>query len=252
MHGTRSWLKNKPAVKWFMTRSRYKYVSKLEYAKSFQQGKMFHQTAAFYRDYEDKRAAQVIGDQYECTRLYLPAGIRKHAPDGTPGPWMPLPNGQRMECITKAHEIYIFCLSMSLNDVLVTEFEAVAAIEIFNPAELHARWLKALPTEVRDHVSEGIGDYPRFVSRKVNYYTPEELMGAAWAIPDMITTGKLKQFSYQDEYRFAFTKTDAFKFQNCTYQLTNRKDSPVPKPDEHHSETLDLGDLRDISRIIVF
>jgi len=30
---------------------------------------MFHRTAAYYRDYEDKKAAQVIGDQYECTRL---------------------------------------------------------------------------------------------------------------------------------------------------------------------------------------
>jgi hypothetical protein len=233
-------------------RPRYKYVSCLDHAKWFQQGKMFHRTAAFYRDYEDKKAAQVIGDQYECTRLYTPAGIRKIAPDGTPRKWQRLPDGQRMECITRAHEIFVFCLSLSLNDVLKKEFDAVACVEIFDPAELHARWLKALPDEVKNHVSAGIGDYPRFISRKVTYYTPEELMGPVWALPDLITTRKLKKFAYQDEYRFAYTKTDAFRFENCTYQITNRRARPVSKPEEHFDETLNLGDLRDICRIRVF
>ena len=68
----------------------------------------------------------------------------------------------------------------------------------------------------------------------------------------MITTSKLKRFAYQDEYRFDYTKTDAFKFQNCTYQLTNGRARPTPKPEEHFSETLELVDLRDIWRIIVF
>src|ERR1700682_5145826 len=172
---------------------RYKYVSCLDHAKWFQQGKMFHRTAAYYRDYEDKKAGQVIGDQYECTRLYSPAGFRKIAPDGTPGEWQRLPPGQRMECITSAHEIFVFCLSLSLNDVLRREFEAVSCVEIFDPAELHARWLKALPNEVKTQVSEAPGDYPRGVSRKVTSYTPEELMGPVWALPDLITTGKLKQ-----------------------------------------------------------
>ena len=230
-------------------RPRYKYVSRLDHAKWFQRGKMFHRTAAYYRDYEDKKAAQVIGDQYECTRLYIPAGVRKIGQDGRPGEWQRLPDGQRMECITRAHEIFVFCLSLSLNDVLRKEFNAVAAVEIFEPAELHARWLKALPNDVKNHVSVEVGDYPRHVSRKVTYYTPEELMGPVWAIPDMITTCKLKAFAYQAEYRFAYTKTDAFKFQNCTYQITNRRDRPAPKPEEHFDETLELGDLRDICRI---
>ncbi len=112
--------------------------------------------------------------------------------------------------------------------------------------------LKALPDEVKHHVSTEVGDYRRYVSRKVTYYTPEELMVPVWAIPDMITTSKLKRFAYQDEHRFAYTKTDALKFQNCTYQLTNLRARPTPKPEEHFSETLELGDLRDICRIVVF
>ncbi len=105
---------------------------------------MFHRTASYFRDYEDKKATQVISDQYECTRLYVPAAITKMAPDGTPGEWQNLPPDQRMECITRAHDIFVFCLSLSLNDTLRKEFDAVACVEIFNPAELHARWLKAL------------------------------------------------------------------------------------------------------------
>jgi hypothetical protein len=97
-----------------------------------------------------------------------------------------------------------------------------------------------------------VGDYRRYVSRKVRYYTPEELMGPVGAIPDMITTSKLKRFAYQDEHRFAYNTTDAFKFQNCTYQLTNWRARPIPKAEEHFSETLELGDLRDICRIVVF
>lgn len=156
-----------------------------------------------------------------------------------------------MECITRASEIFVFCLSLSLNDVLRKEFEAVACVEIFDPAELRTRWLKALPDDVKNHVGTEVGDYPRYVSRKVTYYTPAELMGPVWALPDLITTSKLKQFAYQDEYRFAYTRTEAFKFQICTYQITNRRDRPTPKPEEHHSETLDLGDLRDICHIRV-
>jgi hypothetical protein len=157
--------------------------------------------------------------------------------------WNASPGPMKFSCSASA---------FSLNDTLRNEFEAVACVEIFNPAELHARWLKALPDEVKYHVSTEVGDHRRYVSRKVTYYTPEELMGPDWAIPDMITTSKLRRFAYQDEYRFAFTKTDAFTFQNCTYQLTNRRARPTPKPEEHFSETLELGDLRDICRIVVF
>src|ERR1022692_2745176 len=56
-----------------MRHSRYKYFSRLEYAEQFLDGKVFCQTAAFFRDYEDAQAQQVIGDEYEGTRLYRPA-----------------------------------------------------------------------------------------------------------------------------------------------------------------------------------
>jgi hypothetical protein len=224
-----------------MKHSRYKYFSKPDYARQFLEGKMFCQTAAYFRDYEDAEAQQIIGDEYEGTRLYRPAtGLEIH--NQTRHTNGNLQMG--MECLTKAHEIYIFCVSLSFDDVLKKEFKAVACAEIHDPREFINRWLKALSDASK---AEG-----KHVSRRVGYYRPEDLPGNVWALPDLITTTKLKRFAYQEEYRFAYTTTDAFAFQNCTYQLVDRKARPAPKPDEHHREILDLGDLRDICRIHEF
>jgi len=218
--------------------SRYKYFSRLEYAERFLNGEMYHQTAAYFRDYEDRKAAQIIGDEYEGTRLYRPVdGLEVHnLTRGTDG------NLQRgLECVTRADEIFIFCVSVSLDDVLKREFEAVACVEITDPRTFIDRWLKDLPDEAK---KDG-----KHVARRVAYYRPEDVPGNVWALPDQIVTTKLKRFEYQDEYRFAYTITDAFAFQNCRYDLVDRKARPLPKPDEHHHQTIELGDLSDICKL---
>ena len=53
-----------------MKHSRFKYFSELRHAEQFLDGKVFCQTAAFFRDYEDAQAKQIIGDEYEGARLY--------------------------------------------------------------------------------------------------------------------------------------------------------------------------------------
>src|SRR5579864_7761063 len=102
-----------------MRHSRYKYFSCLKYATDFLDGKMFCQTAAFFRDYEDAKAQQIIGDEYEGTRLYRPLNglemtnlTRNYKQNLRMG----------MEFITKAQEIYVFCVSLSFNDALKNEF----------------------------------------------------------------------------------------------------------------------------------
>lgn len=224
-----------------MRHSRYKYFSSLDYANQFIDGKMFHQTAAYFRDYEDKEAQQIIGDEYEGTRLYRPAnGLEIH--NLTRGTNSNLQMG--MECLTKAHEIYVFCVSLSYNDLLKQEFNAAACVEICDPRKFIYRWLERLPAEAKRD--------DRHVARRVAYYRPEDLPGNVWALPDLITTTKLKRFAYQDEYRFAYTITDAFAFQNCTHQLVDRTARPLPKKEEHHHNTLELGDLRDICMLHKF
>jgi hypothetical protein len=226
--------------------SRYKYFSCLKYAHRFLEGKVFFQTAAFFRDYEDAKAQQVIGDEYECTRLYRPpSGLEiNNMTRGTNGTIQ-----MGMECHTKADEIYIFCVSLSFNDRLREEFGAVACVEILQPKEFIRRWQHALPDEARGHTTHG---YPKHVARKLGYYRAGDGPDNVWALPDLITTTKLEAFKYQDEYRFAFTKTDAFEFQNCRYELVDRKHRPLPKPEEHHSVTLELGDLREICTLHEF
>jgi hypothetical protein len=141
-----------------------------------------------------------------------------------------------MECATKAREIYIFCMSCSFNDTLKTEFTAAACVEILNPRAFIHRWIEALPEEAKKE--------EKHVVRRVAYYRAEDVPGNVWALPDLIITTKLKRFAYQDEYRLAYTATDAFAFQNCNYQLVDRK--ARPKPGEHFRQTLHLGSLRDI------
>ena len=229
-----------------MRHSRYKYFSRLEYAEQFLDGKVFCQTAAFFRDYEDAQAQQVIGDEYEGTRLYRPAnGLEiNNLTRGTNGTLQ-----MGMECHTKAHEIYIFCVSLSFNEQLRQEFGAVACVEIHRPKEFIEHWKKALPEQARGYTKHA---YPKHVARKVGYYRPEDVPGNVWALPDLITTTKLMPFTYQDEYRFAFTMADAFEFENCDYKLVDRKHRPLPNPEEHHHMTLELSDLRDICRLHTF
>jgi hypothetical protein len=229
-----------------MRRGEFKYFHNPDHAQQFLDGKMFCWNAAYYRDYEDAKAAQVVGDEYEGTRLYRPLnGLEIN--NLTQNTQANLQMGA--EFITKAHEIFVYCVSMSFEDALVKEFDAKACIEICNPLKFIQRWQKALPPEALV-TSGAVGDYQKYACRMVGYYHAHDLPGNAWAIPDLITTTKLKKFAYQQEYRFAYTKTDAFRFENVRIQLVDRKARPLPKPDEHDHETLALGDLRDICRII--
>ncbi len=221
-----------------MKHRRFKYFTKLQYAEAFLDGNVLCRTASFFRDYEDAHARQIIGDEYEGTRLYRPLnGLEINSL--TRGQSLTLNAG--MECLTKAHEIYIFCMSRACTDILKKEFNAVACAEIIDPREFIGRWRNALPEEAKQK--------GKHVARKVGYYKPEDLPGNVWALPDLITTTKLKHFQYQEEYRLAYTTTDAFAFENCVYQIVDRKVRPSPKPNEHLCQTLELGDLRDICRI---
>lgn len=153
------------------------------------------------------------------------------------------------EFFTNAHEIFVYCVSVSFNDALKKEFDAKACVEICDPLKFIQRWQQALPPEALV-TSGGVGDYQKYVSRMVKYHHGRDLPGNVWAIPDLITTTKLKKFAYQEEYRFAYTKTDAFMFENVRVELVDRKVRPAPKPEEWASETLDLGNLRDICRLL--
>jgi hypothetical protein len=214
-----------------MKHSRYKYFSNIDYARQFMDGNVYHQTLAFFRDYEDAEAKQVIGDEFESTRIYCPAdGLQIN--NLTKGVSFPLYMG--FESSARAADIYVFCMSLGLTDHLIREFRAIAVVEILKPAQFIQRWLAALPQDAHHF------------AKKVDYYRSEDVPGNVWPQPDLIATTKLARFSYQQEYRLGFSTTGALEFGQATQHLVDRKARPVPKPDEHGHRTLELGDLRDI------
>ncbi len=113
--------------------NRFKYFHNPDHAQQFLDGRMFCWNAAYYRDYEDAKTAQVVGDEYEGTRIYRPLNgleinnLTQHTQR----------NLQRgAEFITKAHEILVYCVSMSFNDAVKKEFDAKACVEICDPLKL--------------------------------------------------------------------------------------------------------------------
>jgi hypothetical protein len=166
-----------------MRHSRFKYFHNPDHAQQFLDGAMFCWNAAYYRDHEDAKAAQVVGDEYEGTRLYRPLnGLEiTNLTQRTQG------NLQLgAEFITKAHEIFVYCVSMSFNDALKNEFDAKACVEICDPLKFIQRWQRALPPEALV-TSGAVGDYQKYVCRMVRYYHGHDLPGNVWAIPDLIT-----------------------------------------------------------------
>ncbi len=200
----------------------------------FLDGNVYHQTLAYFRDFEDAEAESVVGDQLESTRLYRPAdGLRVN--NLTEGISFDLQAG--FESRVKAGEIYIFCCSSVLKDSLVKKFKAEACVEIQNPDIFIKRWKAALPHDAKHF------------NKKVDYYKPSRGPGNTWPQPHLIATGKPELYAYQKEYRFGFSITDALEFGQATQELVDRKGRPKPNPAEHHQWTLEQGSLRDICKL---
>src|SRR5258706_14035588 len=123
-----------------MRHSRFKYFHNPDHAQRFLDGAVFCWNAAFYRDYEDAKAAQVVGDEYEGTRLYRHlngleiTNLTQHTQGN-------LQLGA--EFITKAHEIFVYCASMPFNDPLKNKFDARGRFEICDPLKFIKRCQRA-------------------------------------------------------------------------------------------------------------
>ena len=208
-------------------RSLFKYFTKPQYAEAFLNGEMLFRSLAYFRDYEDA----IRGDEYEGTSAYRPADglvINNLTQRTTFALQM------AFESSVKAKEIFVYCVSRTLSRELAEEFGAVACVEITNIARLCNRVEAALPSTAA------------FKARRVEYYSPADLVGARWALPDDIATSKLDGFRRQDEFRIIFSLTDALGFEKVDCRLIDRKNRPAPKPDEHVTHSLKVESLRDI------
>jgi hypothetical protein len=214
----------------------YKFFSERRWAEAFLDGAVLFRSLAFFRDYEDSSNKQVIGDRYEGTRTCMPEGgvIMRGRIDGHVGkftePWA-------FNALVNAENIFVFCVSKSFGDLQVREFNAVAWVEVLDKSAFFRRLTDALlPLNAK------------LVAGAVEYYQhSEQRMTLLGASPERIVKSKLEKFSYQDEYRFAFSPTNALDVGNARYCL--REFKPSPNPNEHHAKALHLGSLRDICKL---
>ena len=145
----------------------------------------------------------------------------------------------------RSDEIFILCASNSMKEELRVRFEAECCVEIQKVAVFCSRICAELPST------------STFLAKAVTYYSVNDEMGTRWAFPDKITFEKVGCYAWQDEYRFAFSTTDALDAGKTLQQLqvpapgttTLPASTEVPPPREHNLVT---RSLRDICKMHVF
>lgn len=201
---------------------------------------MRFKSLSYYHQIED---GAVRGDVNEGSVYTQPeTGLAMH--NQTQGYTRVIPAGA-FRANAKSDEIFILCASNSMKDELRVRFEAECCVEVLRVPTLCARIEAKLPTG------------STFMAKAISYYSKNDEIGIRWAFPDKITFEKIDCYSWQDEYRFAFSIIDALAFGKTSQQLqipapgTTELPKPItiPEPSEYKMPT---RSLRDICRIHIF
>ncbi len=213
----------------------YKYYSERKWAEAFLDGEIFFRALSYFRDYED---TNVRRDQNEgVSNFRPPLGLVGY--NHTRGRSFALPD-HAFESSASANEIFVFCVSTMFGETLRAGFDAVTCVEILKIREFCDRIRAALPTTAT------------FFARRVQYYKPTDLPEARWALPDLIATSKFDDYSWQSEYRFVFSLTDALGFEKVTTVLRSDHAMPDANAMEHPTYSVKTDSLRDICRLREF
>ena len=223
-----------------MTKRRlFKYLSAAEHAEKLISGQVLFRTLAYFRDNED---GGVRGDHNEGTSVFGPPnGLVIH--NQTKGTTFTLP-GVSFNSSAKQAEIFVACFSRSLNDRMRSEFKAIVCVEIKDTAAFCKRVGEALPHSA---TFPRVGGAPK-IGHPVTYYEEADNCTPRWALPERIALAKLKHFAWQDEYRLAFSLTDAFRFENITTTLV-RGAIPPRNEAEHEIKFVEVGDISGICMV---
>lgn len=127
----------------------------------------------------------------------------------------------------RTEEIFILCASNHMSHELQTRFKAKACIQIMRQTNFRQRIHFELPRTAT------------FIDRAVTYYSPAEEPGARWALSELITFSKIDTYAWQDEYRYAFSLTDALKYGSTLQHVVIASQPPgdavaPPLPAPHH------------------
>lgn len=219
----------------------YKYFSNEKYAEDFLDGDLLFRSLSYFHDLED---GNVRGDEGE--------GISKYRPQTglvinnlTQKTSLVL-NDFSFTSGVQQDEIFIFCLSMAHADRLYDEFHAVACVEIKDIYAFCRRVQNSLPQGASFPAVQP--NRPR-IGHKIEYY--DELEGASprWALPDRIAVSKLRRYAWQEEFRLAFSITDAFRFENVSTRLIHDDHRESNSLNEYPRHLVSAGSLRDIAQI---
>jgi len=179
------------------------------------------------------------GDYLEGTRSYEPATgleITKQT-----GEKFKMQRSFRSS-VKEPDKLFICSTSIMLTADLAQKFQSDACVEIADVGKFVARLRTALRRKPRVKLKTLIHD-------KVTYYRTENPPEEVWALPERIVMHKSEKFSYQCEYRFAFsTKADAFEFENVDLNLVQGQPARV-LPGSHPHMLLRLGPMSDCCRI---
>jgi hypothetical protein len=141
----------------------------------------------------------------------------------------------------KTEEVFVLCASNSMTDELRVRFEARACVQILRIACFCSRIQSELPNTAT------------FRAERVKYYSPANEPGPKWAFPDMIAFSKVDGYSWQDEFRFVFSLTDALTYGSTTHEVTIPKQPPgtavQPPPPVPHRYSMKVKAIEDICRL---
>jgi hypothetical protein len=215
-----------------MRRSLYKYFSELKWAEAFINGQMLFRSLAYFRDYEDENVRK---DEHEGTSLYQPEeGLLIN--NLTKKRSVKL-LGHAFESTANQEEIFVFCMSRTLDKALAEKFAATVCVEIQQVQRFCARIQRALPANAT------------FRAGRVEYYDQAEGPETRWALPDEIVMSKVRSYEWQREFRVAFCLTDAMGFEKASYRVVKGGIKEDPRPAEHHEYRLEAQSLRDLCRL---
>lgn len=216
----------------------------MAHAEAFLDGEIYFRPLSYFVEIED---GNIRGDQLEGRSIYQPSeGLSI------------LKVGDETSIVLKDHrfvaevetsDIFVFCLSQSLSLNIWDKFNAKCCIEISEISSFCRRIEDNLPKNSKFPKVHG---RPK-IGNKVIYYDKSRMDNGRYALPDLISISKSRDYLWQDEYRISFTTSDAFEFENTSLKIepSNSKYSKnsVSKPE---NLTVSVGDLRNISRKIIF
>lgn len=105
------------------------------------------------------------------------------------------------------------------------------------------RSLKTLVAQVHTSVGQTVEVHPQ--PGLLEELKKDDEIGIRWKFPDKITFEKIDRYSWQDEYRFAWSITDALDFGNTLLQveIPAPGTTELPKPSRYLSDPRFLTDL---------